>query len=195
MKLKYRGGSALNSLVTKMRNGGTPSITDPKKESGNGNGVGQPVLNLQDKYAVESLIRRGLASSADPEGDVTIAMGEGSPVEFKKVLDKFMKDNPDLVDSSKEFYQVGDERVFTDSGDDRARYRDVVRPAHMRGVDFGRGDSWGAIKGGLEAEFDKYIDSFGDKIKNDPEKIKFMKDKFLEEARNYATGVETRRGY
>tara|TARA_R100001082_G_scaffold109613_1_gene87180 strand:+ start:1519 stop:2208 length:690 start_codon:yes stop_codon:yes gene_type:complete len=190
----FRAGGALSAMAKRYAVGGRPSITDPKKESGNGNGngngAGQPAIVLQDTRDVESLVRQGLASSATPGGGAKVALGEGSPVEFESVLQSFREKNPDLVNPKRGYAMVGDERVFYDKGDWKAHQRDVVESAHDKGVGHTQGSRYDDIYAGLMDEFDNYIASFGDEIKNDPKAIERMREKYREQAASYADQID-----
>ena len=136
---------------------------------------------------------QGLASSATPGGGATITLGEGSPVDFGTVVKSFAQNNRDLVDPSKGFYMVGDEKVFFDSGDKGQFEERVVRPAFQKDVAQVEGDTFGEVYRGLMSEFDKYVSSFGDELKNDPAQIRRMREKFRERASNFAGQIEDSR--
>jgi len=206
-RMKYAGGgrmsnSRLARMLAKYMMGGKMKMEHGGKHYGHGgahDSSGQPILNpfddsdmarRQRQQQERSMIDEGLLSSATPGGGATIAFGEGSPVDFETVRERYIENNPDIVNPSKRFYMVGDERVFFDRGDDAAMDKLVLQPALDRGVDQGPGSTSMSIYNDLLKEFDDYVAGFGDELKNDPGQIKRMRRQFMNDAMNYASQVE-----
>ena len=181
------------------------------RHGGAHNSDGSPVQNPFDRVAGDEydqamadikergMIRRGDASSATPGEGVTLAFGEGSPVDFQTVQKRLREKNPDLFNPRKKFYQVGDERVFLDEDvSDEEFDRLVLQPANEmvggRRVGQTQGETYSAVFNDLMSEFDNYVAGFGDEVKNDPEKIQKMRDEFAKEARNLAGQIFESRG-
>ena len=164
-----------------------------------------PILNpfddsemaqVQRRERERSMIDQGLLSK--PGEGVTISFGEGSPVDFQTVQKKFREDNPDLFDPSKDYELLDGERVFftrgvVDPDDPEGFFQRIVRPADTRGLKRESTDTYTDILRGLMSEFDNYVASFGDEVKNNPEAIQKAREKFKKEARNVAEQMEERR--
>ena len=193
-RMKYaHGGRMSNPRLARML---AKYMMGGKKKYEHGGAHFDAPLNTQSDQNERYMVRSGQASSATPGGGATVAFGEGSPVNFETVLKSYIEKNSDMVNPGKDFYMVGDDRVFFDKGDDDALNRLVVKAAHDKGVRQQQGDTYGAIYNDLMSEFDNYVSSFGDEVKNDPKAIERMRDKFAEDARNYANQIfDSRGGY
>jgi hypothetical protein len=183
-KMKYAGGGRMSNprlarMLAKYMMGG-------KKKYEHGGAHFDAPLNTQSDQNERYMVRSGQASSATPGEGATIAFGEGSPVDFKTVLKSYIEKNSDMVNPGKDFYMVGDERVFFDQGDDDAMQRLVLKPANEREVGQTQGDTYMAVYNDLMSEFDNYVAGFGDEVKNDPKAIERMRKQFQRDAQNYA---------
>tara|TARA_Y100000361_G_scaffold38621_2_gene33090 strand:+ start:1285 stop:1950 length:666 start_codon:yes stop_codon:yes gene_type:complete len=208
-RMKYAGGGRMSNkrlarMLAKYMMGGKMKMEHGGKHYRHGgahDSSGRPILNpfddseftqTQRRQQERSMIDEGLMSK--PGEGVTIAFGEESPVDFETVRRGYMEKNPDLVNPKKDFFMVGDERVFIDAGDDDQFERLVRNRALDRDVSQTQGDTYTSIFRDLMSEFDNYVAGFGDEVRNDPEQIQKMRDKFAEEARNYAGQIFESRG-
>tara|TARA_R110002012_G_scaffold68324_2_gene177521 strand:+ start:1784 stop:2302 length:519 start_codon:yes stop_codon:yes gene_type:complete len=170
MKLKYRGGSALNSLVTKMRNGGSNPID-----------FGE----VSDRSKVD----QGLASSANPQR----GYGQGAnviPPKFDEFFAQFKTQNPDLFDRTKQQYVMDGKKVYyPNTPEGFEKFRD---DRHMSdSQDGGAGSYSYDVFHGLMNDFDNYIQGFEGNIENmDEAQIKRLRDKYQERARSVANTME-----
>ena len=143
-------------------------------------------LHLDTDNMERVAIEDGLASSATPGGGVTLAFQEGTAGGFDTILKRFQGENPNLVNPQMDYRYLGDERVVYGPGefDDK-----IVMEAHKRGVQHRGGDRQSDIFQGLMSEFDNYVSSFGDEVKNNPRAIARARENFMDQARNYASQV------
>jgi len=208
-KMKYPGGGKMSNrrlarMLAKYMMGGKMKMEHGGKHYRHGgahDSSGRPILNpfddsefnqVQRRQQERSMINEGLMSK--PGEGVTIAFGEGSPVDFETVRRGYMEQNPDLVNPAKTFYMVGDERVFFDAGD-KDKFQRLVRDRALdEDASFKKGNTYTSIYRDLMSEFDNYIAGFGDEVKNDPKQIERMREQFSREAQNYAGQIFDKRG-
>ena len=209
MKMEHGGKHYGHGGVNEMEHGGKHY-----RHGGAHNPGGTPMQNPFDRDSADpydrqmaeinerALIRTGDASSADPEGKVTIAFGEGSPVDFGTVSSRFKEANPKLFDPSLEYDILDGERVFyirdrdllkqgRDTVDDPMSYHQLVlNPMHMGKKRTAPSDTYRDVLKGMMDEFDSYVSSFGDRLLNDPEKIAKAREAFREKAKQMAERAE-----
>lgn len=173
MKLKYRGGSALNSLVRRMRNGGSNPIDFGEASD-------------------RSKVDQGLASSANPQR----GYGQGAnviPPKFDAFLADFQSKNPDLFDRTKQQYTYPDGRkvYYPNTQEGFEKFRDE-RPYDEQGNMVGGKGSYSMdIYKGMMDDFDNYIKGFEGNIENmDEAQIKRLKETFRDKVRNFAHSRE-----
>ena len=173
MNLKYRSGSALNSLVRRMKNGANIPVD-----------FGEASTRDQ--------IHQGLASSADPKSGYGQGVNAITP-KFDEFYADFRSKNPDLFDSSKQQYVLNGEKVYypnTTEGFDKFRSdRDT-----SEGGKGGYGDHGQDIYKGMEQAFDQYIEGFGGNIENMSEdQIKRLREEYLESVRRASESANSNR--
>lgn len=107
-EMEHGGKHYMHGGVHEMEHGGKHY-----RHGGAHNPDGSPVQNPFDRVVGDeydqamadinerAMIRRGDASSATPGEGVTIALGEGSPVDPQTVIQSYIEKNPDMVNPEK----------------------------------------------------------------------------------------------
>tara|TARA_R100000773_G_scaffold43557_1_gene42295 strand:+ start:1754 stop:2593 length:840 start_codon:yes stop_codon:yes gene_type:complete len=206
MKMEHGGKHYMHGGVHEMEHGGKHY-----RHGGAHNPDGSPVQSPFDRDSADpyyrdmaainerAMISRGDASSATPGEGVTLAFGKGSPVDFATVSSRFKEKNPKLFDPGLKYENLDGERVFyisdrdllkqgRDTVEDPMSYNQMILdPVHTgRRKRTAASDTYSDIMKGMMDEFDSYVASFGDEIKNDPEKIAEAREAFREKVMSMA---------